>query len=49
MYECVQEKREALRGKRRLITILLHYMYCNCDIGSKEDPIDRQEAAHADA
>lgn len=33
--EGVQKKKEALKGKKRLITILLHYMYCNCDIGSK--------------
>lgn len=49
MYECIQEKREALRGKRRLITILLHYMYCNCDIGSKEDVVPNGVVAHADA
>jgi len=36
MYEQIQTKRAALRGKRRLITILLHYMYFNCDIGSKD-------------
>jgi len=35
LYEHIQVKRAALRGKRRLLTILLHYMYCNCDIGSK--------------
>ena len=35
LYEAVQKQRTALRGKRRLITILLHYMYSNCDIGSK--------------
>lgn len=49
MYECVQEKREALKGKRRLITILIHYMYCNCDIGSKEALIHPEAAVHADA
>lgn len=32
----IQQPRSALRGKRRLVSILLHYMYCNCDIGSKE-------------
>lgn len=25
----------ALGGKKRLVRILLHYMYCNCDIGRK--------------
>lgn len=35
LYEKIQVKRTALRGKRRLVSILLHYMYCNCDIGSK--------------
>lgn len=35
LYEQVQDKRSALRGKRRMVSILLHYMYCNCDIGSK--------------
>jgi hypothetical protein len=33
--EHIQRPRAALRGKRRLMNILLHYMYCNCDIGSK--------------
>jgi ABC-3C protein len=36
MCEEIQTKRAALRGKRRLVSILLHYMYCNCDIGSKD-------------
>jgi hypothetical protein len=35
LYEEIQGKRATLRGKRRLVSILLHYMYCNCDIGSK--------------
>lgn len=25
-----------LRGKKRLVRVFLHYMYCNCDIGKKE-------------
>ncbi|MBR5983983.1 MAG: hypothetical protein IK025_09755 [Bacteroidales bacterium] len=25
-----------LKGKKRLVRVLLHYMYCNCDIGKKE-------------
>jgi hypothetical protein len=36
LYEAIQTQRSALKGKRRLISILLHYMYFNCDIGSKE-------------
>ena len=35
LYEEVQKERFALKGKRRMISVLLHYMYCNCDIGSK--------------
>jgi hypothetical protein len=35
IYEAVQEKRTHLKGKRRMISIVVHYMYCNCDIGSK--------------
>lgn len=46
LYDAVQGQRDALKGKRRLVTILLHYMYCNCDIGSKRQP---EETAHADA
>jgi hypothetical protein len=33
--EEIQRDSDALRGKRRMIRTLLHYMYCNCDIGSK--------------
>jgi hypothetical protein len=47
MYERIQEKRTTLRGKRRLISILLHYMYFNCDIGSKD--IDTMESSDAHA
>lgn len=36
LYEKIQEQRAALKFKRRLVSILLHYMYCNCDIGSKQ-------------
>lgn len=46
LYEQIQKKREVLRGKRRLISILLHYMYFNCDIGSKSVSHIK---AHADA
>jgi hypothetical protein len=46
--EQVQNKRVALKGKRRMVSILIHYMYCNCDIGSKLLPaID--EAKDVDA
>ncbi len=38
LYEEIQRDRATLRGKRRMISILLHYMYCNCDIGSKHAP-----------
>jgi hypothetical protein len=33
--EQIQQPRATLRGKRRMVSILLHYMYFNCDIGSK--------------
>jgi antirestriction protein ArdC len=35
LYDEIQKERAALKGKRRMISILLHYMYCDCDIGSK--------------
>ena len=38
IYEEVQKRRDALKGKRRMLSILVHYMYCNCDIGSKQLP-----------
>jgi hypothetical protein len=34
--EEIQKPRTALRGKRRLVSIILHYMYFSCDIGSKD-------------
>ncbi|WP_299603365.1 ABC-three component system protein [uncultured Tateyamaria sp.] len=37
LYDKVQSQRDALKGKRRLVSILLHYMYCNCDIGVKSE------------
>lgn len=49
MYERIQEKKVELKGKRRLITILLHYMYCNCDIGSKEAAAEETAKVPADA
>ena len=36
--EQVQNSKEKLRYKRRMVRVLLHYMYCNCDIGSKQIP-----------
>jgi hypothetical protein len=33
--ERVQKSNPALRGRRRLVSILTHYMYVNCDIGKK--------------
>ncbi|MBN9033861.1 MAG: hypothetical protein J0I23_29130 [Rhizobiales bacterium] len=48
MYEQIQQKKDALKGKRRLITILLHYMYFNCDIGIKQQD-EGKDLAHADA
>jgi hypothetical protein len=46
LYEHIQQRRASLKGKRRLISILLHYMYCNCEIGSKH--VD-EEAVSANA
>jgi hypothetical protein len=47
LYEEIQKERSTLKGKRRMISVILHYMYCNCDIGSKHALIE-QEAAGAD-
>lgn len=49
LYDGIQVKKEKLKGRRRLISVLLHYMYCNCDIGSKEYPEQSKVIAHADA
>lgn len=35
LYDRVIEKVPALKDKRRLINVFLHYMYCSCDIGEK--------------
>lgn len=32
----IQANSPMLKGRRRLVSIVLHYMYCNCDIGSKD-------------
>ncbi len=41
LIERVQKANPALRGRRRLASVLMHYMYMNCDIGTKsEEEID---------
>lgn len=35
LYDYVKERNEDLKGKKRFISIFLHYMYFNCDIGIK--------------
>ncbi|WP_187326958.1 ABC-three component system protein [Martelella lutilitoris] len=35
--ERVQKSNPALRGRRKLVSILTHYMYVNCDIGKKSE------------
>lgn len=37
LYDKVQRQRITLKGRRRLVSVLLHYMYCNCDIGAKSE------------
>ncbi|WP_206030254.1 ABC-three component system protein, partial [Roseomonas sp. AR75] len=48
LYEEIQAQRESLRGRRRLVSVLLHYMYFHCDIGSKSTEV-APEVADADA
>lgn len=36
LVEQLQHQRSALKGKRRLASVLLHYMYFTCDIGMKD-------------
>ncbi|MDR2170693.1 MAG: hypothetical protein LBP59_11165 [Planctomycetaceae bacterium] len=36
-YDYTVNNNADLKGKKRLVRILLHYMYCNCDIGKKEN------------
>lgn len=36
LYDEIQRQKTTLKGKRRMISVLLHYMYFNCDIGSKD-------------
>lgn len=33
IYEQIIAAQPALRGKKRYVTLFLHYMYCDCDIG----------------
>lgn len=47
LYDQIQRQKTSLKGKRRMISVLLHYMYFNCDIGSK-DTVELG-GAHADA
>jgi len=35
-YDHVVTNNTDLKGKKRLVRVFLHYMYCNCDIGKKE-------------
>lgn len=37
LIERVQKTNPALRGRRRLTSVLMHYMYINCDIGTKSE------------
>lgn len=36
LYNHVITFNEELKGKKRLVRVILHYMYCNCDIGKKD-------------
>lgn len=36
LYNYVISNNSELAGKKRLIRLFLHYMYCNCDIGEKD-------------
>lgn len=33
----INNNENELKGKKKIVRILLHYMYCNCDIGKKEE------------
>ena len=35
-FDYVVTNNKELKGKKRLVRVFLHYMYCNCDIGKKE-------------
>jgi hypothetical protein len=49
LYQEIQATRPSLKYKRRLVSIILHYMYFNCDIGSKDGVAQNNEAADANA
>lgn len=34
-HDLIIADKQALKGKKRLVRLLLHYMYCNCEIGRK--------------
>lgn len=36
LYDHVISSNPDLKGKKRLVRVFLHYMYCSCDIGKKE-------------
>jgi len=36
LYEHVISNNSDLKGKKKLVRVLLNFMYCNCDIGKKE-------------
>lgn len=36
LYDYVISNNTGLKGKKKLIRLFLHYMYCNCDIGKKD-------------
>jgi len=36
-YDYVISNNPDIKGKKRLVRVFLHYMYCNCDIGKKEE------------
>ena len=42
LYDQMQQRREKLRGRRRTVSVLLHYMYFMCDIGSKPTQPEEQ-------
>jgi len=37
LYDAILDKHTELKESRALINVFLHYMYCNCDIGKKND------------
>lgn len=37
LFDYVISNNVGLKGKKRLVRVFLHYMYCNCDIGKKNN------------